>query len=83
MLRTPVPVVPDYPGAVSVEQGVTFIRRMVNETTYELALREGLDDDTPLEFVCECGDQGCDDQVAMLLAEFDRSSPAGAVVAHD
>jgi hypothetical protein len=80
-----VPVVPDHPaaGAASAEQGVTFIRRMVNETTYELAIREGLDDDTPLEFLCECGDQDCDEQVAMALADFDRSSPAGAVVAHD
>jgi hypothetical protein len=70
-----VPVVP--------EQGVTFVRRVVNETTYEQAIREGLDDDTPLEFLCECGDPDCIRQVSMLLSEFNRSTPAGAIAAHD
>jgi hypothetical protein len=62
--------------------GVRFVRRIVNETTYDMAVRQGADRDLPLEFMCECGRVECSDQIVLLLRQFDRSSPAGSFVAH-
>jgi hypothetical protein len=62
--------------------GVRLVRRIVNETTYDMAVRHGADGDLPLEFMCECGRVECSDQIVLLLRQFDRSAPAGSFVAH-
>lgn len=61
---------------------VRLVRRVVNETTYDMALSRGVDVDLPLEFMCECGRVECSEQIVLLLAQFDRSAPAGSIVGH-
>jgi hypothetical protein len=56
---------------------------MVNETVYEQAVAHRVDDKLPLEFMCECGDSQCSEQVVLLLAQFDRQALPRAIVAHD
>jgi hypothetical protein len=72
------PVAADHPTA----RRVSLVRRVVNETTYDMAMRQGVDADLPLEFMCECGRAECTDQIALLLRQFDRSAPPGSISAH-
>jgi hypothetical protein len=64
------------------ERRVTRVRRVVNQTTYDVAVTQGVDADLPLEFMCECGRVDCSEQIVLLLRQFDRSAPAGSIVAH-
>jgi hypothetical protein len=75
------PLAPEYPTKAD-PQGIGFVRRRVNETTYEMAIENGVDADLQLEFMCECGRLECSDQIVLLLSQFDRSAPIGALVAH-
>ena len=61
---------------------VRRVRRVVNQTTYDVAITHGVDADLPLEFLCECGRVECTEQIVLLLRQFDRSAPAGSIVAH-
>ena len=72
------PVAADHPTA----HRVSAVRRVVNETTYEMAVRHGVDEDLPLEFMCECGRVDCGEQIVLLLRQFDRSAPPGSVSSH-
>jgi hypothetical protein len=72
------PVATDHPTA----RRVIRVRRAVNETTYDMAIRHDVDADLPLEFMCECGRPECTEQIALLLRQFDRSAPAGSISAH-
>ncbi len=72
------PVAAEHPTA----HRVSTVRHVVNETTYEMALRHGADDDLPLEFMCECGRADCGEQIVLLLRQFDRLAPPGSVVGH-
>jgi len=54
----------------------------VNQTTYDVAMTQGLDVELPLEFMCECGRPECTEQIVLLLRQFDRSAPVGSIVAH-
>jgi hypothetical protein len=47
-----------------------------------MAIEHGVDADLQLEFMCECGRLECSDQIVLLLSQFDRSAPIGALVAH-
>ncbi len=64
------------------ERRVRVVRRVVNQTTYDAAVTQGVDADLPLEFMCECGRLECSEQIVLLLRQFDRSSPAGSIVSH-
>jgi hypothetical protein len=55
---------------------------VVNVTTFDHAITQGVDADLPLEFMCECGRIECTEQIVLLLRQFDRSAPAGSIVAH-
>jgi hypothetical protein len=72
------PVATDHPTA----RRVIRVRRAVNETTYDMAIRHEVDADLPLEFMCECGRADCTEQIELLLRQFDRSAPAGSISAH-
>jgi len=72
------PVAAEHPTAPRVRR----VRRVVNQTTYEVAITQGVDADLPLEFMCECGRIECTEQIVLLLRQFDRSAPPGAIVAH-
>lgn len=61
---------------------VRLVRRVVNQTTYDVAVTQGVDADLPLEFMCECGRLECSEQIVLLLRQFDRSAPAGSIVGH-
>jgi hypothetical protein len=76
--RRPVPVAAEHPTA----RRVTDVRRVVNVTTYEMAVQHGVDVDLPLEFMCECGRADCSERIVLLLHQFDRSAPPGSVVGH-
>jgi len=52
-----------------------FVRE-VNENIAELGERFGLHDET-LELICECGDPGCADRVAVPAAEYERLHAEG------
>jgi hypothetical protein len=75
------PLAPEYPMKADA-QGIGFVRRRVNVSTYEMAIEHGVDADLQLEFMCECGRLECSDQIVLLLSQFDRSAPIGALVAH-
>jgi len=66
----------------STTHRVRFVRRVVNQTTYDVAMTQGLDVELPLEFMCECGRPECTEQIVLLLRQFDRSAPVGSIVAH-
>ncbi len=73
------PVAAEHP---TTKRRVRLVRRVVNETTYDMAMSRGVDADLPLEFMCECGRVDCGEQIVLLLRQFDRSAPAGSIVAH-
>jgi hypothetical protein len=56
------------------------LRRAVNWEIWALAVRSGAGSSL-YEFVCECGDEGCDGVVPMTAAEFVDTAP-GQVRAH-
>ena len=72
------PVAAEHPTVPRVRR----VRRVVNVTTFDLAVTQGVDADLPLEFMCECGRVECTEQIVLLLRQFDRSAPAGSIVAH-
>ena len=72
------PVAAEHPTSVRIRR----VRRVVNQTTFEVAVTQGVDADLPLEFMCECGRIECTEQIILLLRQFDRSAPAGSIVAH-
>ena len=72
------PVAAEHPTVPRVRR----VRRVVNVTTFDLATTRGVDADLPLEFMCECGRIECTEQIVLLLRQFDRSAPAGSIVAH-
>jgi len=57
------------------------VRRYVNESIRAAAIRLG-DEFAMWEFMCECGDLGCNETVVLPLSAFDRASEPGAVSAH-
>jgi hypothetical protein len=57
------------------------VRRFVNDTIRDTAMRFGDDPAAVYEFVCECGSLGCRAQVKLTLAEYEASEP-GSVRAH-
>lgn len=59
------------------------IRRYVNESIYRAAKEADASDGAVREFVCECGNLSCSEQVSMALSEFDASSRPGAIVGHE
>jgi hypothetical protein len=73
------PVAAEHP---TTKRRVRLVRRVVNETTYDMAVSRGVDADLPLEFMCECGRVECSEQIVLLLRQFDRSAPVGSIVAH-
>jgi hypothetical protein len=52
-----------------------FVRE-VNENIAELGERFGLHEET-LELICECGDPGCAERVAVPADEYERLHAAG------
>ena len=65
------------PGAESV----VSVRRFVNDEIAHVATRLDPDDMTHYEFVCECGDLGCQRTATLTVAEY-HASPPGSVVCH-
>ncbi len=64
------------------DQGGRSVRRLVNRSIYDRAVRLGVADDVPMEFLCECGHLECADLVRLRLTEFDTASLPGSVTAH-
>jgi hypothetical protein len=50
--------------------------------TFDKAVRYGAGNNTPLVFICECGDLRCKEQIELPVDQFDPLSPAGSIVAH-
>lgn len=63
------------------DHGARVVRRTVNEAIHSEALLRGLDPETRLEFVCECGSLGCGETIPLRLSAFDPAAP-DAIVAH-
>jgi hypothetical protein len=57
------------------------VRRYVNVSIHAAAVRLG-DEFALWEFMCECGDLGCNETVVLSVSAFDRASEPGAVSAH-
>lgn len=60
----------------------TSVRRFANDSVAEIAERLDDGDGSAFEFICECGDLGCREMVAMTLTEY-RTRKPGSVVGHD
>ena len=46
--------------------------REVNERIAEISAGFGVDADAPLEFLCECGDEGCAERIPLTGPEYER-----------
>ena len=48
------------------------VRRYLNRSIYQTALREGGAESSKLRFMCECGDFDCPERVELRLVDFDE-----------
>jgi len=69
------------PASAPGAHGAVSIRRFVNDEIAQLALRLDPDDGKQYEFMCECGELGCDLTAILTVAEY-HTSPPGSVVCH-
>jgi hypothetical protein len=51
------------------------MRRFVNDSIHAAARRSGGRSQTPVEFLCECGDLRCPRTVRLTLEEYEQSGP--------
>lgn len=66
---------------VVARRGAASIRRFVNDSIAEDAVRTGSPSGWVIEFVCECGDLRCRTPVGLTLAEYAATS-RGVVAGH-
>jgi len=75
---------PDHPAYAAdrlADHGARVVRRTVNQAIHAEALQRGLDPETRLDFVCECGSLACSETIPLELSAFDPAAP-GAILAH-
>lgn len=61
--------------------GAQSIRRFVNDEISAFAATLTIDESTPFQFLCECGDLRCRETIPLTLPSYRVTSP-GSIVAH-
>lgn len=56
------------------------VRRYLNRSIYQTALRESGAESSKLRFMCECGDFDCPERVELRLVDFDEHFRPGTVL---
>lgn len=69
------------PTALPGARSAVSIRRFVNDEIAHLATLLDPDDRKRYDFICECGDLGCQRTAPLTVAQY-QASPPGAVVGH-